>query len=98
MLPSFTTRFIRRLVEIVTLPKIQKKYMITSPDNLKVGTYFAIITSNPINLKPLGFGTDKMRRDAWMKIREEDNKMNPARSDSQDMYEEHDFLVFRLYN
>ena len=71
--------------------------MITSPDNLKVGTYFAIITSNPINLKPLGFGTDKMRRDAWMKIREEDNKMNPARSDSQDMYEEHDFLVFRLY-
>ena len=71
--------------------------MITSPDNLKVGVYFAIITSNPIDLRPLGFGTDKMRLDAWMKIREEDNKMNPARSGSQEMYEEHDFLVLRLY-
>lgn len=71
--------------------------MITSPDNLPVGVYFDIITSNPINLRPLGGLTDGQRMKAWLKIRQEDDKINPARSDTQSLYEEHDFLVLRVY-
>lgn len=69
--------------------------MISSPDNLTVGTYFNIICSDPIDLRPLGRGTDGQRMKAWMKIREEDNKINPMHSDTNEMYEEHDFLVLR---
>ena len=69
--------------------------MISSPDKLTVGDYFNIICSDPIDLRPLGRGTDKQRMAAWMKIREEDEKLRPSKSNTQELYQEHDFLVMR---
>lgn len=68
--------------------------MITSTDKLSVGDYFNIICSDPLDLSPLGRGTNKQRMKAWMKIRKEDDELNPFQS-NYDIYEEHDELVMK---
>ncbi len=68
--------------------------MITSTDKLTVGDYFNIICSDPLDLSPLGRGTNKQRMKAWMKIRKEDDELNPFQS-NYDIYEEHDDLVMK---
>ncbi len=68
--------------------------MITSTDKLTVGDYFNIICSDPLDLRPLGRGTNKQRMKAWMKIREQDEELSPFKS-NYDIYEEHNELVMK---
>lgn len=67
--------------------------MITSTDKLTVATYFDIICSDPLDLRPLGFGTKKARMRAWMKIRQQDDELNPMHSNEvSEMADEYQYL------
>jgi hypothetical protein len=73
--------------------RYNRKSMITSTDKITVAAYFDIICSDPLDLSPLGFGTKKARMRAWMKIRQQDDELNPMHSNEvSEMAEEYKYL------
>lgn len=56
------------------------KQIINRPDQLLLGKYFDIICSSPLDLRPLGRGSEKALHEAWKELWDEIGKIYPTGS------------------